>query len=142
MGRTFTQGEALTILTHAPADVVKELAELVLPSLPEIEVLKNRSGLVMLPYTDTAEGTVFHLGEVLVAEAHVRLSDGVEGYGMVMGRDLVLALGVAVLDAALTADVETTRIHAFLQEQADAQAAADDELLRKVESTRVEMETF
>ncbi len=142
MGRTFTQGEALTILTHAPADAVKELAELVLPSLPEIEVLKNRSGLVMLPYTDTAEGTVFHLGEVLVAEAHVRLSDGVEGYGMVMGRDLVLALGVAVLDAALTADVETTRIHAFLQEQADAQAAADDELLRKVESTRVEMETF
>lgn len=142
MNRTFTQGEALTTLTHAPVELVKELAEAVLPSLPEITVLKNRTGLVMLPYTDSAEGTIFHLGEVLVAEGHIRLPDGVEGYGMVMGRDVVLALGIAVLDAALTAGVETARIHAFLEEQAVAQAAADDELLRKVESTRVEMETF
>lgn len=142
MTRTFTQGEVLTTLTHAPADLVKELAEIVLQSLPDVEVLKNRTGLVMLPYTDSAEGVTFHLGEVLVAEGHIRLPDGVEGYGMVMGRDTVLALGIAVIDAARTAGVETARIQAFLEEQAAAQESADDELLRKVETTRVEMETF
>ncbi len=142
MNRTFTRGEALSILTHAPADAVKQLADSVLPSLPEVTVLKNRTGLVMLPYTDSAEGAIFHLGEVLVAEGHIRLPDGAEGYGMVMGRDTVLALGIAVLDAARAARVETGRINAFLQAQAAAQDDADDELLRKVEATRVEMETF
>lgn len=142
MTTTFAQGEYLTILTHAPAQAVKALAEALLPQLGPITVLKNRTGLVMLPYTDSAEGVQFHLGEVLVAEAHIRLESGIEGYGMIMGRDVVFAMGVAVLDAALMAKISVEDIHAFLTEQRAAQAAADDELLRKVEATRVEMETF
>lgn len=142
MTSTFAQTDYLTILTHSPAQTVKNFAERVLSQLGEVTVLKNRTGLVMLPYTDSAEGTVFHLGEVLVAEAHIRLDTGTEGYGMVTGRDVVFAMGVAVIDAALTATIMTDEIDTFLTEQQAAQAASDDELLRKVESTRVEMETF
>lgn len=119
-----------------------ELAEAILPALGEVQVLSNRTGLVMLPYTDTSQGTRFHLGEVLVAEAHVRLANGVEGYGACVGRDLLHALAVALLDAALVAGIARERILAFLVEQAAAQAAADELLLRQVEATRVEMETF
>jgi alpha-D-ribose 1-methylphosphonate 5-triphosphate synthase subunit PhnG len=61
---------------------------------------------------------------------------------MVLGRDLVYAMGVAVLDAAFASGVMTDAILAFLSEQQQIQAAADEDLLRKVESTRVEMETF
>lgn len=142
MSQNFSQGEYLTILTHAPADAVKALAEDVIPHLGEITVLQNRTGLVMLPYTDSSKGTVFHLGELLVAEGHIRIGNGTEGYGMVTGRDLQLALGIALLDAAITGDIMKDKIMAFIAEQAAAQAKADEDLLKKVESTRVEMETF
>ena len=138
----FSQSDYLAILTHAPAREVKERAEAVLSRLGDIDVLQNRTGLVMLPYTDSAQGTVFHRGEVLVAEAHIRLADGTEGYGMVLGRDLEFAMGVAVLDAALSAGVLSEDLTAWLVEQAERQAVEDAALLRKVAATRVEMETF
>lgn len=136
------QSEYLSTLTHTPPDALKDFAEAVLPHLGEIEVLKSQTGLVMLPCLDSAEGVVFHLGEVLVSEAHIRLSGGAEGYGMVTGRDLVQAMAVAVLDAALAAGIMTAPICDFIAQQAAAQRQADDDLLRLVEATRVEMETF
>ena len=142
MATTFSQGDYLSILTHAPVEAVKQLAEDVISALEPITVLNNRTGLVMMPYTDSAQGTIFHLGEVLVAEAHIRLPDNTEGYGMVIGRDVTFAMAVAVLDAALSAGVMTEPINQFLTEQRQVQQAASGELLRKVESTRVEMETF
>lgn len=138
----WTQSAYLSVLTHAPSDEVKPLAEAVIPLLGEITVIKNQTGLVMLPYTDTAQGSVFHLGEILVAEAQVRVESGAEGYGMVLGRDLEFAMAVALLDAALAAGVAVTQIHAFLAQQAAAQAEADQDTLRDVQATRVEMETF
>ena len=142
---SLTQSEYLSVLSQAPADAVKALAEEILPSVEPITVLTNRTGLVMLPYTDNAKGTIFHLGEVLVAEAHIRLGvdeGGVEGYGMCLGRDLVQAMAIAVLDAAVTANSNVDTIMAFVSEHAALLAAADDQLLRSVESTRVEMQTF
>lgn len=140
--QTYTQGEALSILTQSPPEQVKSLAEDLLPELGDVHVLQSRTGLVMLPYVESAQGAVFHLGEVLVAEAHIQLPDGTQGYGMITGRDVTFAMAVAVLDAALTAGVMTEAINTFLHVQQQAQAAADDALLRQVEATRVEMETF
>lgn len=142
MTATFSRSHTLSILTHSASDDVTHLAESVLEQLGDIQVLKNQTGLVMLPYTDSSHGTRFHLGEALVAEAHIQLADGTQGYGMVLGRDLVFAMGVAVLDAAYASGVMTDEIERFLHEQQQAQSDADDELLRQVEATRVEMETF
>ena len=139
---SYTQSEYLTILTHAPAEAVKSFVEDVLPHLDDIQVIINRTGLVMLPYTDTSTGTRFHLGEVLVSEAHVRIGNSVEGYAVCVGRDLQQALAVALLDAALTANIMTDIIHTFIAEQLAAQKAEDDQLLKQVEATRIEMETF
>jgi alpha-D-ribose 1-methylphosphonate 5-triphosphate synthase subunit PhnG len=135
-------GAALTLLTHAPAEAVKDLAEALLPHLGEVRVLSNRTGLVMLPYTDSAAGTLFHLGEVLVSEAQVEIAGGVPGYALCTGRDLVQALAIALLEAALRAGIATDTITAFLHAQAQQQAAADATLLQKVEATRIDMETF
>jgi alpha-D-ribose 1-methylphosphonate 5-triphosphate synthase subunit PhnG len=139
---SFSQSEYLSILTHAPADAVKTLADDIIPYLGPIAVLQNRTGLVMLPYTDSAKGVRFHLGEVLVAEGHIQLSNGVQGYAACVGRDLLQALAIAILDAALTADVQTAVITDFVAQQQALQQQADDTLLRQVEATRVEMETF
>jgi len=139
---SYSQSAYLTILTHAPADAVKTFVEDVIPHLDNIEVLINRTGLVMLPYTDTSTGTRFHLGETLVSEAHVRIDNGVEGYAVCVGRDLQQALAVALLDATLTANMMTETITTFIEQQEAAQQAADEQLLKQVEATRIEMETF
>ena len=140
----FDHGDALGLLARADAAGVKRVAETVLPDLGAIDVLKSRTGLAMLPCRDSAQGTTFHLGEVLVAEAHIRLPDrqDCEGYGACVGRDLEHAMAIAVLDAAASAGIQTAVIAAFLEQQSDVSEKQDADLLRRVEATRVEMETF
>ena len=129
----------LTILARADAGRLKALAEALLTDLGPVEVVQSRTGLVMLPFRDTVKGTDFFLGEVLVAEAHLR-AGGVEGYGMVTGRDLERAMAMAVADLARA--LGRAEVLAFCAEEGRRQAAEDDACLRRIEATRVEMETF
>lgn len=137
-----SQSHLLTTLTHAPADAVKLFADALIPELGDVQVLVNRTGLVMLPYTDSAYGTRFHLGEVLVSESRVRIGQGAEGYAACLGRDLEQSLAIALIDAAMQAGIAAERITTFIDAQAAAQRDADELLLRQVEATRVELETF
>ena len=154
MPATWTQSACLDVLCRAPADHVKALANdllLELTRLGSLEVLQNRTGLVMLPYRDTVQGTQFFLGEVLVAEGHVRLTPSAdaspeaaatEGYGAILGRDLEAALSVALIDLSIQLGVNEPSLTAFLEREKTVQDRADELLWRKVESTRVQMETF
>ena len=137
----------LSVLARADAAALKAEAEAVLPLLGELDVIQSRTGLVMLPMRDPVQGTEFHLGEVLVAEAHIRLPgpgphQGTEGYGMIIGRDLERAMAMALLDAALQSGIAADRIHAFITAQRAAQEDDDRETLRRIAATRVDMETF
>lgn len=120
---------------------IKQFAEQLLDSIDEVDVIANRTGLVMLPMRDTVEGTAFHLGEVLVSEAHIKAL-GQDGYGMKTGRDLEAAMAIAVIDAAWQAEHQRSRIDEFVAAQAEMIAANDNERMRAVEATRVNMETF
>lgn len=132
-----------SLLAQAPASDIKQLADSLLESLGPVTVLQNRTGIVMLPATDTVQGTVFHIGEVLIAEAHVRLdAHNVEGYGACLGRDLQQALAMTVLDAAWRAGLQREPIAAFVETVRADLAAVETTLTRKVEATRVEMETY
>lgn len=139
---TLSHRDFLSILARAEPGAIKAVAERALPLLGDIEVIHSRTGLVMQPMRDTVKGTDFHLGEVLVAEAHIRAGDGTVGYGMVVGRDLEHAMAMAVLDASLTSGVSTQDLEDFIQSEQARQAKQDDEILRAVEATRVDMETF
>lgn len=136
----FDHARLLEVLARSDPARLTALAERLLPQLGVIEVIHSRTGLVMLPMRDTVQGTDFHLGEVLVAEAHIRAGD-TEGYGMVVGRDLERAMAMAVVDAAASHG-QTPDIRHFLHSEADDLAAADTARLREVEATRVDMETF
>jgi alpha-D-ribose 1-methylphosphonate 5-triphosphate synthase subunit PhnG len=135
------QAEMLSLLARAPAEHVKLLAEDLIPDLEPIEVLRNRTGLVMLPATEPVHGASFYLGEALIAEAHVRAAL-VEGYAACLGRDLEQALAIALIDAARTAAIAHDRIEAFLAREHARQQAEDRQLQAAVQATRVEMETF
>ena len=135
-------GTVLGVLARARPDRLKALAEAVLAELGPIEVIANRTGLVMVPLRDTVENVDFHLGEVLVSEAHITDGAGHVGYGMLTGRDLERAMAMAVVDLHMAArgeDLATTR---FLSDERAHLAAADELRMRQVEATRVEMETF
>ncbi|MBX5101250.1 phosphonate C-P lyase system protein PhnG [Rhizobium lentis] len=139
----FDHREALEILASATPTEIKACAEQVLNGLGEVSVIVNRTGLAMLPFQDTVQGTAFHLGEVLVAEAHIEVpSRNVEGYGAVVGRDLEHAMAMAVIDAAVAAGHELPRISKLLAAERQSQEDADRDRLKKVEATRVQMETF
>lgn len=120
---------------------IKQFAEQLLDSIDDVDVIANRTGLVMLPMRDTVEGTAFHLGEVLVSEAHIKAL-GHEGYGMKTGRDLEAAMAIAVIDAAWQAKHQLSSINDFVAAQAATIADNDNEIMRAVEATRVNMETF
>ena len=131
----------LSALARADADALKAFAEGLLPHLGDIKVQESRTGLVMLPMRDTAQGTTFHLGEVLVSEAKIE-GPTKTGYGMRRGHDLEAAMAMALIDLALAEGVQPAACEAFCKEVAATLARADTEQLRRIEATRVEMETF
>lgn len=133
--------ELLSVLSQAGKTALRDLSEQVLSKLGDLEVLENQTGLVMLPYRDTVEGVAFHLGEVLVAQAHIRQQD-LQGYGMVLGRDLEHAMQVAVLDLGWQKGIFKAEIEQLVKSEKAEQDLQDQLLLRHVEATRVEMETF
>lgn len=133
----------LNILARARPERLKALAETVLEAMDGgITVVANRTGLVMVPMRDTVENVDFHLGEVLVSEAHITDAAGHAGYGMVTGRDLERAMAMAVIDLRLAAGGQDQAIADFLAEEKRHLQSEDDLRMRQVEATRVEMETF
>ncbi|WP_224701895.1 phosphonate C-P lyase system protein PhnG [Devosia aquimaris] len=134
--------EALNLLARARPEGLKALAEQLLENLGDISVIENRTGLVMVPMRDTVENVDFHLGEVLVSQAHIMDPSGHVGYGMVTGRDLERAMAMAVVDLAMAIDPAAAPISEFLASERDHLARLDDARMRRVEATRVEMETF
>lgn len=133
--------DTLGTLARADAARLKAFAETLIADLGDVEVLQSRSGLVMLPMRDTAGGVAFHLGEVLMSEALIR-KGSVEGYGMRRGHDLEAAMAMALVDLALALDVRAADCAALCGREAEASAAQDADVLRRVEATRVNMETF
>jgi alpha-D-ribose 1-methylphosphonate 5-triphosphate synthase subunit PhnG len=135
------QSTLLTILCRAAANEVKMFAEDLIPELGPIEVVRNRTGLVMIPTVEPVHGAAFYLGEALIAEAHVRIA-AAEGYAACLGRDLEQALAIALIDAAFAGEIASQRILTFLEREQVRQQLEDTALLQRVAATRVEMETF
>lgn len=135
-------GATLDILARARPERLKALAETLLDGMGDIAVITNRTGLVMVPMRDTVENVDFHLGEVLVSEAHITDAAGHVGYGMVTGRDLERAMAMAVVDLRIAVAGEEPTVATFLAGERAHQAAEDAARMRQVEATRVEMETF
>lgn len=137
----WSHADLLTTLARCDPERLRSFADPLVATLPEIRVIENRTGLVMLPMRDTAQGTHFHLGEVLVSEAHIAAA-GQEGYGLRRGRDLQAAMAMAVVDLCVALGHQTDTCAGFIAVEAQRQRDEDVETLRKVEATRVDMETF
>lgn len=122
-------------------DVLRQLAERVLGGASVVNVLREPApGMVMMQARESAQGAVFNLGEVTVAEAEVEV-DGQRGYALCMGLDAARALAGAIVDAGAEALPGLRPVI----EAALTQAIAADEARRRarwqrVAGTRVEFD--
>jgi len=130
------------ILVLGDPSLRKSLADEVRALAPVEETSAPRVALVLATVRESARRSLFHLGEVLVTEAKVRVA-GVAGLGLIQGRDPEAALDLAVIDAAWNADLPV--VSGWTDRLESAEAALEALLDREQASlaaTRVDFETL
>ncbi len=98
--------ERTRVLLEGDPDVLREIVHEVEQGegAENVVVLDEpREELVMLQTRETAQGTLFFLGEALMTSCRVSIGDTV-GYGFVLGSDRCRAYELAVVDAAFALD--------------------------------------
>jgi alpha-D-ribose 1-methylphosphonate 5-triphosphate synthase subunit PhnG len=137
-----TRKRRTRVLVLGDPDLRKSLADEVRACCAVEEITPARVGLVLVTVRESARRSLFHLGEVLVSEAKVRVS-GTPGLGLVRGRDLEAAVDLAVVDAACSAKLPLTDSWSERLEKAEADLEANLNREQVVLSrTRVEFETL
>ena len=100
-----------------------------------------REELVMVRVRETAQGSLFYLGEALATSCRVRVGAAM-GLGLVLGSDRCRAYELAVIDAAFSSDAGAERWDARRADvlaRIDAREAAE---ARRAASTRVDFSTM
>lgn len=96
---TLSAARRCELLAQAPAGDIVDLAERLLERFGTPEILiEPEVGLVMMEVREPVCEERFHLGEVVVTRAEVRLAEQI-GWCMRMGTDRVAALAGAICDA-------------------------------------------
>lgn len=108
-----------------------------------IEMISGPSeALTMIKVRESAQNSLFYLGEVLVTETKVRVA-GKLGIGLVKGHETDLSRALAVIDAAYSADLpETHEWQAILEELELAGEEAIERRQRELARTKVNFETM
>lgn len=99
-------------------------------------------GLVMVKVRETAQKSLFYLGEVLVTECKVQI-EGAVGIGIVKGDEPEKAYDLAVIDGAYAARLEETEAWtALLLSEGERLAAKRQDEQTSVLRTKVDFETM
>ena len=115
-----TREERFEALAIADEPALVALADQILAAHSVTVLRPPVSGACMMRAIETAEGSVFNLGEVSITEAEVEL-EGERGYCMVMGYAPQKALAGAVLDAAAEANLLFADIERLLRNSIEAE---------------------
>lgn len=110
----------------------------------QIEMLSPpKQALTMVKIRESAQNSLFYLGEVLVTETKVRIN-GEIGLGLIKGVHDEWSMGLAIIDAAFTAQLPETvqweKTILWKLEQKDQEHEA--ELAKSLAKTKVNFETM
>lgn len=110
MSNTFgtpDRAQWLRLWSALPAAAVKALATDLASQYQVEDLTLPQSGLGLLPLTDSALGDTYFIGEIPLAQAHVRVTPSqgpsVEGAAILLDDRAGVARAMAVLDAVLAA---------------------------------------
>ena len=130
------------ILIRGSAGVAGKLAEEILHRYDVTTVEKSNNGMVMVKVRESAQRSLFYLGEVFITECKVMVN-GHLGIGMVRGHEPELAYSLAVVDAACNANLPETKdwdALLLLEESRIHQAYAAS--MKKIIKTKVNFDTM
>lgn len=105
-------------------------------------VSEPKEALTMIKMRETAQNTLFYVGEVLVTEARVKVNEQ-PGTGIVQGHAPELALALAIIDAAFSSQLK--EVTDWLPKLEALEKAGNAEWLVKqsqLAKTRVNFETM
>lgn len=101
--------EAMSVLSHSStSDIQLAVGALALPSFEHLRA--PESGLVMVRGRIGGDGAPFNVGEATVSRAAVRLVSGEVGFGYTLGRDQEKATMIALCDAVLQNEAQSSHI--------------------------------
>ncbi|WP_027416784.1 phosphonate C-P lyase system protein PhnG [Aneurinibacillus terranovensis] len=95
------------ILINGSQEIAAALAQEIRDKYEVKRIEEPNNGLVMVKVRETAQKSLFYLGEVFVTEAKVQINDSL-GIGIVKGDEPELAYDLAVIDAAYNAGLKET----------------------------------
>ena len=130
------------ILIKGSSEVSVKLAQEIL-NVYEVKTLEEpNNSLVMVKVRESAQRSLFYLGEVIITECKVML-EGALGIGMVMGHESELAYNLAIIDAAYNANCPETKkwANVLLFEEVQIKEACEV-LKNKVLKTKVNFDTM
>jgi alpha-D-ribose 1-methylphosphonate 5-triphosphate synthase subunit PhnG len=131
-------------LSAADAAKVAALADRIRERATVAPLAPPREGLMLMQARDSVAGAAFHLGEIPMARVHLRLTapeGAAEGGAALMSDDLALVTRLAILDAALCADLpEAPEIEALIAEGMAAQAEIRARRALALDRTRVDFQ--
>lgn len=131
-------------LAAANADKVAALADRIRDRAEVEPLAPPREGLMLMQARDSVAGAAFHLGEIPMARVHLRLTapeGAADGGAALMSDDLALVTRLAILDAALTADLpEAPDIEALIAEGMAARAEVNARRALALDRTRVDFQ--
>lgn len=131
-------------LAAANADEVAALADRIRDRADVVPMAPPREGLMLMQARDSVAGAAFHLGEIPMARVHLRLTapEGTaEGGAALMSDDLALVTRLAILDAALAAELpEAPEIEALLAQGMAARAEVQARRALVLDRTKVDFQ--
>lgn len=130
------------ILIDGDPNLAKQLAEEIIAKYEYMEIIEPHYGLTMVKVRESAQNSLFHIGEVFITECKVEVADHVDT-GIVVGMEDALAKHLAVIDAAYAAGLPETqqwneKLQQAKQKIDDAKGKKHAELLQ----TKVNFETM
>ncbi|MFM1652174.1 phosphonate C-P lyase system protein PhnG [Brevibacillus sp. B_LB10_24] len=130
------------ILINGSAELAAALAQEIENRYQVTTIEEPNHGLVMVKVRETAQKSLFYLGEVFVTECKVQI-EGCMGIGILKGDEPERAYDLAVIDAAYEAVLkETAAWSALLQAEADRIANERKAFAAKIRRTKVDFETM
>jgi len=130
------------ILIDGSRELAAQLAEEIIQRYDVKTIEQPNHGLVMMKVRETAQKSMFYLGEAFVTECKVQIN-GAIGLGILHSHDGKLAYELAVIDAAYEAGLPETVAwtERLLREEAECQRR-QLEVQNSVLKTKVSFETM
>ena len=136
------RAERTKLLIEVGRKQAMEMADQMKHAYEIVEVQPPREGLVMVKVRESAEQSLFYIGEVLVTETKVKIGN-VFGLGLIREMEPELSRALAIVDAAYNGKFPETAQWVPVFEQLKLELAEEQQnMKRSIERTKVQFNTM